>query len=244
MKRRMFINSCILAINIMGLSALLPEKQGSAENATITWFGHAMFLLEDSQGTRIIIDPCSEKVGYKPGKVKADAVLVSHHHYDHDDVSLVDGKPEVIDTVGRHTIKNVTIDGIASYHDEVKGQKRGSNIIFKLFVDGLQIAHMGDFGQPITEEQIAELKGIDVLFIPVGGTYTIDHKQAAEIVKIVEPKIAVPMHFKTKDCKIDIKTVEPFLREMAFVTKKGATIKISKATIPNKTEVWLMDYIR
>lgn len=202
-----------------------------------------MFLIESGNGTKIITDPVDEETGYHPPKVTADSITISHHHHDHQEVSAVGGSPKVIDTIGKFNINNIFIEGISSYHDEVKGDKRGRNIIYKFSMNGLFLVHMGDFGQPITEDQIRELQGVDILMIPVGGKYTLDHDQAAEVVGILQPKIAIPMHYKTKDCLIKIEGVEPFLEKMAVVKHVGSTVQIA-SSLPNETEVWVMDYIQ
>ncbi|MBE0446949.1 MAG: MBL fold metallo-hydrolase [Actinobacteria bacterium] len=221
-------------------------KTGSDRKKSIklSWLGHAMFLIEGSDGIKILTDPYSEKTGYSIPEVNADIVTVSHHHYDHDNVGRIDGSPEVIESAGRFVIGSIIIEGIPSYHDEVKGKKRGENIIFKFILDQLVIAHMGDYGQSITEEQLAMLKDIDILLIPVGGTYTIDSEQAAEIVQRIKSKIVVPMHYKTKDCVIKVDTVEPFLRKMPVIKQKESSVRLSASEIPDETEVWVMDYIQ
>lgn len=210
----------------------------------ITWFGHSMFLIEDSQGIRIITDPYQEYTGYTPPKVAADIVTISHHHRDHDNISTIEGSPEVIESIGHFNIRGIVMEGISSFHDEVRGKKRGENIIFKYYVGGITIAHMGDFGQPITDEQISALQGIEVLMIPVGGVYTINGKEAARDVKIIKPKIAIPMHYKTPHCAFEIDTVEPFLEDMDIVRRKGSTIELSAATLPRDTEAWAMEYVQ
>ncbi|MCL6472185.1 MAG: MBL fold metallo-hydrolase [Firmicutes bacterium] len=216
----------------------------SNESAQITWFGHSMFLIEDNRGIRIITDPYQEYTGYTPPKISADIVTISHHHRDHNNISTINGSPEVIDSIGKFNIKGILIEGIPSFHDEVRGKKRGENIIFKYNVGGITLAHMGDFGQPITDEQVGALLGVDVLMIPVGGVYTIDGKEAARVVKIIKPKIAIPIHYKTAHCAFEIDTAEPFLEEMDVVKRKGSTIELSAANIPRNTEAWIMEYVQ
>ncbi|HCG99923.1 MAG TPA: MBL fold metallo-hydrolase [Actinobacteria bacterium] len=209
----------------------------------ISWLGHSAFRIESASGMAIVTDPYSEKTGYAFPHIEADIVTISHHHYDHDNAAAVGGAPRVIDESGKIVIGSITIEGIDSFHDEVSGSKRGRNIIFKFDVDGLAIAHMGDYGQPMTREQRDALRDVDILMIPVGGTFTIDHAQAAEIVRELKPKIAVPMHYKTEDSTINIGPVGPFLESMPVVRERGDTIELSVDELPSETEVWVMEYL-
>lgn len=221
---------------------LTDSKKTRNMGFTLEWLGHAMFQIETSDGTRIVTDPYSDKTGYFKPVVEADIVTISHRHHDHSNTGLITGTPQIIDTPGRFVIGSVIIEGILSYHDEVKGEKRGENIIFMYRIDGLVIVHMGDYGQPITKEQLEALSGIDILLIPVGGTYTLDYEQAAKIIGLVKPKIAIPMHYKTKDCFIDIDPVDRFLQNVSRVKEKEGSITISETGIPEIPEVWVLSY--
>ncbi|MHB8841570.1 MAG: MBL fold metallo-hydrolase [Candidatus Aquicultor sp.] len=224
---------------------LSNEKNiGNGGAVKVSWFGHAMFLIESSSGIRIITDPVDAETGYTPPEVAADIITLSHHHHDHNNVAAVGGSPRVIDAIAEFHINDIFIEGISSYHDEVVGEKRGRNTIYKFIIDGLSLAHMGDYGQAMTGEQVKALKGVDVLFIPVGGVYTIDHKQAAAVVKALKPKVAIPMHYKTGACTIKVEGVEPFVREMPAVKHVGSTVSLSASTLPSEPEVWVMEYIR
>lgn len=204
-----------------------------------------MFLIQAESGIKIVTDPYSEKTGYKPPTMSADIVTVSHYHHDHDNISAVDGSPNVMDTIGKYSIEGISIEGISSYHDEVKGEKRGSNVIFKFYLDGLTVVHMGDYGQPeITEEQIRFLKGANVVLIPIGGTYTIDYRQAIDIVKLIDPEVVIPMHYKTKDYVMNVDTADMFIKNMPAVRNKESSVRLSSSEMPKQTEVWVMEYIQ
>ncbi|HEY3375326.1 MAG TPA: MBL fold metallo-hydrolase [Candidatus Aquicultor sp.] len=211
----------------------------------ITWLGHACFIIQSSAGLRILTDPYNPKTGYTFPDVTADIVTISHHHTDHDEVGAVKGTPRIIETPIVVTIEDITFDGIPSYHDEALGSKRGANIMFIFSIDGRRIAHMGDFGEEsLTKEQFDALNGVDVLMIPVGGNYTIDGTQAAEIAQQVKPKVVIPMHYKTRNSTLQIVGPEAFLANMSDVAKKGSSVEITASTLPKRTEVWLMEYIQ
>ena len=177
----------------------------------ITPLGHSCFLLEESTGTRVVTDPYSSDIGITLPPVAADVVTVSHSHYDHNNVKAVSGDPLVIDKPGMHDVKGVQIFGLNTYHDEHNGAKRGSNVIFNIRMDGVNVCHLGDVGHGPSPMMIEAIGPVDILLIPVGGTYTIDAEVAKEYVDRLMPSVVIPMHFKTDDVELDIEGVETFL---------------------------------
>ena len=182
----------------------------------ITYSGHAEFLLESGDGTRILTDPYDPSVGYPIRQTKADATTLSHGHADHSYISKVLPGGMVYEGCAPFRLTpHVSGRGVASFHDEVQGKKRGENTIFVLEIDGLKVAHLGDLGHSLTDELKNALQNTDILLIPVGGFYTIDGVQAAQIVRELRPKIAIPMHYKTKvNAGWPISDETPFLQEM------------------------------
>ncbi|MDE7380426.1 MAG: MBL fold metallo-hydrolase [Clostridia bacterium] len=177
----------------------------------IKYLGHSAFLLTESTGTAIVCDPYDSSVGFKMPKVSADAVTVSHHHYDHDNVKAVDGNPIVLDKEQGYSLPGVVINAVKSFHDEVGGKKRGENVIFKFRMDGLDVCHLGDLGEQCSSELIESILPVNVLLIPVGGTYTIDAETAKEYVDRIMPDIVIPMHYRVKGCELDIDKVDEFV---------------------------------
>lgn len=176
----------------------------------IEYLGHSCFVLTSGTGVSVVCDPYDDSVGYKMPRVKADAVTVSHHHFDHDCVSNVGGSPEIIDRECSRTLSGVEIDTVRSFHDGMRGKLRGENLIFKFRIDGINVCHLGDLGEAYSRTLVERIKPVDVLLIPVGGTYTIDASTAKEYVNGIMPDIVVPMHYKTADCKLDIGGVDGF----------------------------------
>lgn len=177
----------------------------------IEYLGHSCFKLTDSTGTSIVCDPYDKAVGYDLPELKADAVTVSHGHFDHNCVKAVKGSPAVIDKEGSYSLHGVDIDAIMSFHDEVGGKKRGSNLIFKFRMDGINVCHLGDLGEECSSTLIDRLLPVNVLLIPVGGTYTIDAQMAKGYVDRIMPDVVIPMHFRRKGCKIDIDKADGFI---------------------------------
>ena len=177
----------------------------------IEYLGHSCFVLTESTGKTVVTDPYG-KIGYDlPEDIQADAVTVSHPHYDHDNVGAIKGKPFVFKEEGTYDLDGVMIDAIKSYHDEEKGNKRGDNLIFKFRMDGLDICHMGDLGEECSAELIELLLPVNILLIPVGGNYTLDAEQAKEYVDRIMPEIVIPMHYKTKESRVDLDKPDDFL---------------------------------
>lgn len=199
----------------------------------LTWLGHSSFLLEESTGTTIVTDPyVRANVGYGMPKVSADIVTVSHSHGDHNNLAAVDGNPTVINRAGAYEIGGVHILARRTYHDSVKGAKRGENLVFKYRMDGVDVCHMGDIGEECNAMLVESLMPVSVLLIPVGGNYTVDAKEAKEYVDKLMPDIVVPMHYKTKDCDMDIDKLNEFLDlfdDECIEYVDGSTVEFDRA---------------
>lgn len=184
----------------------------------LKWYGHAAFMVTAEDGTRIITDPYNAEVGYRVPLEEAAWVTISHEHFDHNSIGNVPGTPEAIRGAGSHAAGGVKVTGVATEHDDVGGSKRGHNTVFCLDVpDGgevLRLCHLGDLGHQLTAEQVAALGEVDVLMIPVGGTYTLDPAGAAEQVRAIKPRLVVPMHYKTAALSFPLKPVDDFIAEM------------------------------
>lgn len=183
----------------------------------ITYLGHACFLIEGDK-ISVVTDPFKD-IGYDVERVSADYCTVSHSHFDHDNVAGVDVK-EIVK--GPHP-KFLAID---SYHDERLGSLRGKNTIFKFEIDGITFCHLGDLGEYFSQDLVEEIGKVDVLFIPVGGTYTIDGKEAVKYAEAISAKITIPMHYSTPKSNIDVSDARPFLKRMAGVEKVGVAVEI------------------
>ena len=177
----------------------------------IKWLGHSCFLITSSTGVRILTDPFDETVGYKVPEAEADIVTTSHDHFDHNYVKAVKGEYVHINTSGRHNVKGIDILGVDTFHDEAGGSKRGSNVVFTYLVDGMKICHLGDLGHILTEEQLNQIGRVDILLLPVGGTFTIDYREASELAGKMNPRLIIPMHFKTPVMSFNIDGVDKFV---------------------------------
>lgn len=202
----------------------------------ITWYGHACFGFKWDEVT-VLTDPFDEKVGYKLPDSKANLVTVSHQHYDHNYVQGLRQKPVVLTGPGAKedpllAVSGVEVSGFPSYHDDRKGALRGPNTIFRFRKDGLSLVHLGDLGIMPEREVLNELQGADYLFIPVGGVYTVDAKAAYQVVAELEPRLVVPMHYKTQALSFELAGVEDFTQLFPRVERVGGpTLTVSNATL-------------
>jgi len=209
----------------------------------IKWLGHACFLITSEGGLRVITDPYAVGGGidYSPIKETADVVVVSHDHGDHNNVSAVQGKPEVVKGNGTKTAKSIRFKGVATSHDASQGTQRGSNTVFCFSIDGLNLCHMGDLGHVLSPGQVTEIGVVDILFVPVGGFFTIDAAMASQVCDQLKPRIAIPMHFKTPKCAYPIAGVEDFLKGKKGVRKVvGSEVEFEREDLPTGNEIVLL----
>jgi L-ascorbate metabolism protein UlaG (beta-lactamase superfamily) len=204
---------------VLSLTACFPRPlvrpPGDPDvGVTVRWWGHSCFSFRDSADRVLLMDPFDDTVGYASPKVKPDAVLITHAHFDHDAVPRIPApsssarsaeRPEpsamlfpVVQSTGIQTAAGIEITGILADHDDEGGRRNGTTRIYVWEMGGLRWAHMGDIGQrALRPDQKAELGAVDVLFVPVGGRTTVNAAEAAELVKEIQPKIVIPMHFGT-----------------------------------------------
>lgn len=209
----------------------------------IKWLGHSCFLLTSASGVRLVVDPFNETVGYKVPSVEADIVATSHDHHDHNYVQAIKGNFRHINKPGRYSENGIEILGISTFHDEAKGTKRGQNTVFKFTVDGVNICHCGDLGHVLSAEQAKELGPVDVLLVPVGGFYTIDPDEAAAVVKVLQPVVTIPMHFKTPVVDFPIVGVDKFLAKMGGGKELGKQeLELTKETLASYAGVVVLNY--
>lgn len=208
----------------------------------ITWLGHSCFMIKGSNAT-VITDPYSPNLGYSLGKHTADIVTVSHQHEGHHYIQGIDGEPKVVTRPGEYEIGGVLIIGIATFHDNNKGTDRGKNTLYLMEIDEITVCHLGDLGHVLTAGQVEETGNVDVLLLPVGGVSTINAPLAAEVVRQLEPKAVIPMHYKTPAISRELEPAERFLKEIGVdQISPEPKLSITKSSLPISTQVFLLDY--
>lgn len=199
--------------------------------------GHACFTIVLDNGFTFVTDPFDASVGYARPTDHADVVTISHAHHDHNDPSSLTGPKQLLTTEGVWSLGGARVEAISSFHDDVKGAKRGTNLLFKLQADGETIVHLGDLGHMPDARQLAFLSGASLMLIPIGGFYTIDTEQALAIIRETAPKAVVPMHYKTP--AIDF----PISDETAFAKATSARrAHARELTLPVPDFATILDY--
>lgn len=231
----------------------IPRKETTMN---LTWLGHSTFILETSTGLKVLLDPMNASVGYPINTVTGmDLVTVSHEHGDHNNVSLAAGSPLILRGLAGgakpidQTVKGVRVRTVLTNHDDTQGSQRGQNAIFIFEADQLRLAHLGDLGHPLTTDQVKAVGPVDIILIPVGGYYTIDAKAAATVVNQLNPKVIIPMHYKTPDLGASLAgrlaPVDDFtaaLGTSATVSEAGHTVTLDANNLPAKRTVMIMKY--
>ncbi len=204
----------------------------------IQWFGQSYFKIE-TKNKIITLDPYFEdSFGFKPPRFKADILLISHPHEDHNNKAAILGEPFILEGPGEIEKEGIFIEGILSYHDNRLGRDRGYNTIYKIESEDLTLCHLGDLGEKILKEETLEkLSEIDILFIPVGGNYTIDAEEAVAIINQIEPKIVIPMHYQLKGSKIKLDALEKFLKAFGKKSEELDKLVIRKTQLSQETKL-------
>jgi len=187
----------------------------------------------------LMFDPF-KGVGLPEPKAKAEIVLCSHGHGDHNNTKPVShGQTIVMEAfTGTKQIDNVSIRGVATFHDDSQGSKRGRNSVYVVDFEDVAFCHLGDLGHGLSSSQVNEIGAVDVLLIPIGGFFTIGPQQAREVMVSLKPRIAVPMHYRTPGMSImfrPLKEVEDFVKPDDDVRRlDGPTFTVSIAELPEK----------
>ena len=206
--------------------------------AEIKYFGHSCFYIKGKEFS-VVTDPFSG-IGYEMPKITADYCTVSHGHFDHAATDKVNARV-IKGENAAFTGEKLPFTAIKTYHDNEKGALRGVNYAFKFCLDGVTFCHLGDLGEKFSEEAAKKIGNTDVLFIPVGGNYTVDGEQAEKFARAIDPYIIIPMHYKTPRSKIDISAADDFCSRFNAVIKKDDEISIEKADLKEELTVWLLD---
>lgn len=217
---------------------------GGAPATTLRYLGHSSFLLTSAGGTRVLMDPIPAGYGYEgPPLEGVDAVTISHEHRDHANAGLASGSPIIIRGLSDgdwaavdHRIKDVAIRSVNTYHDGQQGSQRGKNAVFIFDVDGMRVVHLGDLGHPLSREQVSAIKPVDVLLLPVGGSFTLEPAEANRVAQDLEARIVVPMHYKTGKLRPDWPGVgvDEFLAGEEAETLEASVYTFTRDTLPQE----------
>lgn len=210
----------------------------------ITRLGHSCIKIKGKELT-LLFDPYDESVGRSPVKESCDILLLSHHHSDHSTIDEVSDYQLLIEGPGEYEISGSFINGYSTFHDNKNGAERGPNTVYLVELDDLNVMHLGDLGHELKKETLEKIPNVDVLFIPVGGVYTIDAEVASKVISSLEPGIVIPMHYQDDKLNLPQKLdkLEKFLDTMGV--EKPTTEKRFKITrktdVPEETEIVVLE---
>lgn len=209
--------------------------------AEIKWLGHACFRIRAREAT-ILTDPVPRSLGYKVDKQRADIVTLSHDHPGHTATEIISGDFKLVDGPGEYEMNEVFITGIRTYHDNERGAQQGRNTVYIIEVENMTICHLGDLGHQLSEEQVEALTSVDILIVPVGGGTVLDGARASELVGQIEPKMVIPMQFRTPFGDKDREEVGRFLKELAAPDLTPVDkISVRQSDLRDSTEVVVLE---
>ncbi|MBI2593196.1 MBL fold metallo-hydrolase [Candidatus Daviesbacteria bacterium] len=205
----------------------------------IYFYGQACIKLK-GKTAQVFIDPYKEEfTGLKlPKDLSADLALSTHNHDDHNNLNAITESQLNITGPGEYEVKGISVTGVSTFHDTEQGAQRGRNTVYNVGIDGLNVVHLGDLGHPLSEGEVDEIGTTDILFVPVGGVYTIDAKVASDVVTQLEPKIVIPIHYALPGLKFELDPLENFLKEMGFENAQPQPkLSITKDKLPEELQV-------
>jgi L-ascorbate metabolism protein UlaG (beta-lactamase superfamily) len=200
----------------------------------ITWLGHGCFRLR-GRGAAVVTDPFPPSLGPRLSRLEADLVTVSHSHENHSYVQAVAHTPYVIEGPGEYEVGGVSVLGLPTFHDASSGAQRGRNTVYVIELDDVRVCHLGDLGHKLVDSDLEALGAIDALLVPVGGGTALNATQAAEVVRQVEPRVVVPMHYAHPAIRKELEPLERFLKEFGLAAAEPQP-KLSLAPISGEAE--------
>ncbi|HET7380707.1 MAG TPA: MBL fold metallo-hydrolase [Gaiellales bacterium] len=185
----------------------------------VTWLGQSCFRLR-GKNAAVVTDPYPPTLGLRLPRQEAELVTVSHDHANHNYMQAVREGAFEIKGPGEYEVAGVSVIGLSTFHDAEKGAKRGRNTVYLIEIDDVRICHLGDLGHGLDDEDAEKVSSVDVLLVPVGGRTAINAVQAAEVVRQLEPRFVVPMHYAVPGLKKELDGLERFLKEMAVAASE------------------------
>lgn len=233
------------------ISALLAPGDGAGAEALLEWYGHAFVRLTSPGGIRVAMDPFGD-IGYPMPEVEADIVTLSHEHGDHSNIKLIRGSPVILRGLTQggedwrpisFAHKDVAVTSVPVYHDAERGMRRGKNNMILVDLGGVRVAHLSDMGHVPTSAKFQALGRVDVLLIPVGGNFSIDSRQARQVVDRLVPPIAIPIHYKTAaTARWPIEDERAFVEGHPRVKRvSGARLILTPEGLPRLSEIWVLE---
>ena len=210
----------------------------------INWYGHSCFRLTERGMASVVTDPYDHaSIGYKPLKLNADIVTVSHDAAGHNYVSAVKGKKHTLTGPGEYEIGGVFITGVQTNGPGKRDANEPRNTLYVFDYNGVTVAHLGDLRKVPSQTGIEALGTVNVVLVPVGGGGGLNASKAAEVVSLLEPGIVIPMHYNTPGSKVTLDPLDKFLKEMGLgKVEPEASLKVTRSAIPNESRVVVLTH--
>ncbi len=206
----------------------------------IVWHGHSFFRMRAREAT-IVIDPHARHRG---ARIAADIGLITHEHPGHNAREVIGGTPRILSGPGEYDVSSIAIVGVQTAHDAEQGRRRGRNTVWLVTAEEMRVCHLGDLGHQLSSGDLDAIGAVDILMTPVGGHNSLDGRGAAEVVRALEPRIVIPMHFAEADGDLFLGPVDPFLREQGAIgATRQARLNITRSSLPpaGETQVVLLE---
>jgi len=206
----------------------------------VTWLGHGCFRLR-GRSAAVVTDPYPPSIGLKLSRLDADLVTISHEHENHNYTQAVRDAYEIRGP-GEYEVAGVSVIGVPTFHDAEKGAKHGRNTVYLIEIDDVRVCHLGDLGHKLDDAEAEAISSPDVLLVPVGGNTAINAVQAAEVVRQLEPRFVVPMHYAIPGLKLQLDSLDRFLKEMAVTASEPQPkLSVQKSSGEYDTKVVVLE---
>jgi L-ascorbate metabolism protein UlaG (beta-lactamase superfamily) len=212
--------------------------------ATIRWHGQSCFEVAH-EGFTVVTDPHDGKsIGLPAPRARAQVVLKSHDHFDHNCVRQVAGPATSLYAGGLpYRFNGFSARSVPGHHDAQGGAKLGEVQIMVFELGGLRFCHLSDIGHVPTPAQVGAIGPVDVLFVPTGGVFTIGAEGAWKTIEAIEPAVAVPMHYRFGGLSVSIQDLQPFLDLVPAgreVIRVGNEVDLEgREDLPEQGAVWV-----
>ncbi len=199
----------------------------------ISWIGHSCLLIQ-SDGVTLLTDPFADSLGISMARPTAEIVTTSHEHPHHAHLDGVGGNPRVLAGPGEYGIGKFYVTGIGTERDN---EHAVINTVFTIQAEEVTLCHLGDLNRPLSPRQVDELSHTDVLFVPAGGVCTLDTARLAELVRLVDPRIVVPLHYQSKGVLVDLEPLSAFLEDLGVAEPEPRKVlQITDSNLPRELE--------
>jgi L-ascorbate metabolism protein UlaG (beta-lactamase superfamily) len=212
----------------------------------IVWLGHSSFKVVLDSGKVIVFDPYDDTYGYQTKPIQADLVLSSHDHHDHNCLDYIIGDYTLVNQPGDYVFGDIQVKGFETFHDKSGGKERGLNTVFKVTAEGVNLMHLGDLGEVPGSAFLNSLGKVDILFLPVGGRYSLDAIEALSVMDGISPNIIIPMHYLTEAVTLKLDPLARFLEtidgiyDYAMLGKN--TFSAKAGDLKKRSRVIIMEY--